>query len=394
MAGPMTWELVEDLGEAFGLVALLTGHPDTLAKGSTPTVRLFSAVPYQRGSFIVRAFSWLKYQIQAFFWLWSWPKEIPLLLFSNPPTLCWLGCLMSFLRGQRYAVMVHDIYPDVVINLGGFSERHLLFRLWRGLNRSAYECAEVVMTLGEHMASNLRKQFDPNKTKAKQIQVIYPWADTNRIKPLLKENNWFARKYGQVNKLSIMYSGNMGLGHDIETILGTARLLKENAKIHFLFIGAGPKWKLIDEYIEKENLKNSTLLPWQPEENLPFVLSTADIAFVSFEPGMEGLAIPSKAFYSMAAGSVILLISHGENELENIFREYKIDSKIIPGDVTRCVDLITNYCNNIDNLNFMREKSRRLSKALFSRELNSRKIVKILDSLGLTSSEQRKVRIT
>ena len=37
MAGPMTWELVEDLADRVGPVALLTGHPDTLSKPSSRT---------------------------------------------------------------------------------------------------------------------------------------------------------------------------------------------------------------------------------------------------------------------------------------------------------------------------------------------------------------------
>ena len=243
MAGPMTWELAEDLGKELGCVALLTGHPDTLAKGSTDSLRMFPAAPYQRGSFARRALSWLQYSVQAFFWLLRWPKSTPMLLFSNPPILCWLGSLMKLLRGQRYAVMVHDIYPDVLVRLSGFSEQHPLIRVWRGLNRMAYNRASVVMTLGEYMAANLEKQFDPARTPAGKVEIVYPWVDTDKIKPIPKEENWFAQKYGQVGKLTVMYSGNMGLGHDLETMVEAARLLQDEPDIHFMFIGAGPKWR-------------------------------------------------------------------------------------------------------------------------------------------------------
>ncbi len=160
MAGPMTWELAEDLGEALGSVAVLTGHPDTLAKGSTEKVALHPAPAYQRGSYPRRALSWVRYVARAFFWLWRWPKEVPILLFSNPPILCWLGLVMKRLRGQRYAVMVHDIYPNILVNLNGVSEKHPVIRVWFRLNRWAYENAQVVMTLGEYMAANLEKQFE------------------------------------------------------------------------------------------------------------------------------------------------------------------------------------------------------------------------------------------
>ena len=122
MAGPMTWELAEDAGEILGVVAVLTGHPDTLAKGGTDQVHLYPAADYQRGSFFRRGMSWLHYAVQAFFWLWRWPRHIPILMFSNPPILCWLGWLTRVLRGQSFSVMVHDIYPDVLYKLGSLSE--------------------------------------------------------------------------------------------------------------------------------------------------------------------------------------------------------------------------------------------------------------------------------
>lgn len=315
MAGPMTWELAEDLGKEMGCVALLTGHPDTLAKGSTEQVRMTAAPAYRRGSLIRRAISWLQYMARAFFWILRFPRTTPLLLFSNPPVLCWLGWWMRLLRGQKYAVMVHDIYPDVLVRLQGMPERHGIIRMWRWMNRHAYSQAQVVMTLGEYMAANLEKQFDSARTPAGKVEVVYPWVDTDKIKPMPKEENWFAQKYGQVGKLTVMYSGNMGLGHDIETMVEAARLLKDEPDIHFMFIGAGPKWRVVEETIERHGLSNVTLLGWQPEEVLPYSLACADVALVSLEPGIEGLAIPSKMVYSLASGSLINTISVENSEI-------------------------------------------------------------------------------
>jgi glycosyltransferase involved in cell wall biosynthesis len=318
MAGPMTWELAEDLGKELGCVAVFTGHPDTLAKGSTDSLLLFPAPPYQRGSFTRRALSWLHYTVLAFFWLCRWPARTPLLLFSNPPILCWLGMLMKLLRRQRYAVMVHDIYPDVLVRLNGFSEIHPLIRLWRGLNRLAYNQAAVVMTLGEYMAANLEKQFDPAATPAGKVEIVYPWVDTVRIKPIPKEENWFAQKYDQVGKLTVMYSGNMGFGHDVETMLEVVKQFQNNQyNVFFMFIGAGPKWQLIHDVIAKENLENVVLLPWQKEEHIPYSLACADLSFVSIEEGISGLAIPSKGIYHLASGSGIITLSNNRNELVN-----------------------------------------------------------------------------
>jgi len=315
MAGPMTWELAEDLSIELGQVALLTGHPDTLEKGSTDQLEMFPAPMYQRGSFARRGLSWFAYCWKAFFWLWRWPAKTPMLIFSNPPVLVWVAWLVQKLRKQPYAVMVHDIYPDVLVRLQGFSEQHLLIRIWRWLNRQAYQSARVVMTLGEYMAANLESQFDSSKTPAGKVEIVYPWVDTEKIHPIPKQENWFAQKYDQVGKLTVMYSGNMGLGHDIETMLEAARLLKDEPDIHFMFIGAGPKYKLVADLQKKYNLDNVTLLGWQPEEILPFSLATADISLVSLERGMEGYAIPSKAIYGLATGACYIVLASRNNEL-------------------------------------------------------------------------------
>ena len=382
MAGPMTWELAEDAGRILGHVAVLTGHPDTLAKGSTGQVRLYPAATYRRGSFFRRALSWLHYSWQAFFWLWRWPADIPVLLFSNPPILVWVGYLLCILRGQRYSVMVHDIYPDILVRLAGYSEGHLLIRLWRWLNRKAYENAESVMTLGELMAENLEKQFDSSRTHAGQVDVVYPWVDTDKIKPIPKEENWFARKYGQVGKLTVMYSGNMGLGHDIETMLEAARLLEGNPDIHFMFIGAGPKWGLVAETIKLENPPNITLLPWQPEEILPYSLACADVALVSLETGMENLAVPSKAIYAIGAGAYLILFASGENDLADWAERYGFGS-VLPPDARQVAETLARLQHSPDAFQEKQQQARQAAERIFSRKLNAPRLLQVVFTTSL-----------
>jgi len=379
----MTWDLAEDLGKALGPVALLTGHPDTLAKGSTPDVQLSAAAPYQRAGYARRALSWLHYLWQAFVWLWGWPAATPLLLFSNPPLLPWLGYLMRRLRSQRYTVMVHDVFPDSLVSLGILSGRHPVTYIWRRLNRLAYEHADAVMTLGEYMAANLKRQYDAQHTSAGRVEVVYPWADTEFIHPIPKGQNWFAQKHGQVGKLTLLYSGNMGISHDIETMLAAAHQLRNVSEVHFMFIGCGAKWGLAEETIRAEQLFNVTLLPWQSEEVLPYSLATADVTLVSLEKGIEGLAVPSKAVYAMAAGSGLLVLTHGENELASWVGRYQCGMTVEPGDVDELVQAVHCFLNDSDSLRACRQRARQAAERDFSRQANTRRIqLALVTSLG------------
>jgi colanic acid biosynthesis glycosyl transferase WcaI len=374
----MTWELAQDLSQRLGPLALLTGHPETLAKCGQGSISLFPSVPYDRATSLSRGLTWLLYMAHALIWLQRWPGHVPCLLFSNPPLLPWLGYVLRRWRHRPYAVMIHDIYPDVLVRLKGLSENSLMTRVWRWLNRVSYEQADAVMTLGDCMAATLAGQFDPTRTRACRLEIIYPWADTARLRPLPKAENWFARSQAQVGKLTVMYSGNMGLGHDIETMLNAARRLRPARDIHFMFIGAGPKWQTIDDYIRHEAPANVTLLPWQSEAVVPFSLATADVALVSLESGAEGLAFPSKALAAMAAGSALLGLSNTPSDLQVLIEQFHCGLNIKPGDVEGLVKAILTFHNNRTFITECRERARMAVEQHFGREQSVAKLFNCL----------------
>ncbi len=378
MAGPMTWELVEDLANSGWRVELLTGHPDTVVKGSRPNLTIHRSFRYRRGSMLKRSVCWLCYMAHAFFWLWRWSPSVPLLVFSNPPMLPWIAATMRRLRGSRFVVMVHDIYPELPIRMGKLKRDGWTARTWFRWNRWAYNSADEVLTLGEYMSKFVENQFDSSTTTSGRVQVIRPWADADRIKPIFKSENPFARKHGQAEKLTIMYSGNMGLGHDIETMLAATRIVTDE-KAHFMFIGAGPKWSLVDAAVRNGQLSNITLLPWLPEDEIPCSLATADIAMVSLETEVAGLAIPSKAFYSLAAGTPLIVISNPDTELAQIVQSHRCGWVIDPGDEQSLAAIVTEMLADADVLATLKGKARDTSLSIGARGKNSKQFVELLE---------------
>ncbi len=328
MAGPLTWELAVDAAARLGSVVLLTGHPDSLTKDAPPGLAVYRSVTYQRGSVVRRVSCWLAYVLHAFVWLWRWPASTPLLIFSNPPCGIWLARLMKCLRGTPYSVMVHDIYPDVIVASGLAKESSVIIRCWRRLNRAAYESATAVMTLGHHMAQVLSAQFDAGRTQLGRIHVVAPWADTEQLRPIPKLENWFAQEHGLTNKITVMYSGNMGLGHDLESILIAAERLSGDSRFHFVLIGAGPKWEMLNQARQTKQLDNVTVLGWQPESVIAHSLAAADLAIVSLERELTGLAVPSKAYSFLAAGAPLVVLCEPDCELADLVNEFDCGARI------------------------------------------------------------------
>jgi glycosyltransferase involved in cell wall biosynthesis len=370
MAGPLFRELAEDIALKWPPCQLYTGHHDTLKARQMDSLQVIAAPTYNRTSHAKRLLSWLHYWVYAFFrCLFSKKGTIIFIVF--PPFLGLITYFLKKIRKQRYIVLVYDIYPDTFINFGPLKETGIIARLWRRMNKLVWENAEVVFTIGYKMAENLESNFDSSKTTAGKVVVIPNWASTNWIQPVEKKENEFARKYDQVDKLTVMYSGNLGATHDIETILNTAKKLRNNESIHFMIIGEGAKKNLVEKFKSEENLGNLTVLSYQPEEVLPQSLTTADIAVITLDSGSEGLSVPSKTYYSMASGACLLGLCDSATEVARAIEKHECGILINPGDVGAMALAITNLLDDKESLKKYKDNSRSAAEKYYSRNNTS-----------------------
>lgn len=380
MAGPLFRELAEVLSEKWPYGLLYTGHQDTVKTKQTAYLKITSAPEYKRNSAVLRLLSWTRYLVCAFFRCLLLKKSTLLFIVPFPPFLDLMAYFFKRLRGQRYVVLIYDIYPNGLVNLGSLSENGLITKLWRKMNRLAWENADAVFTIGTRIGENLERMFDSSKTKAGKVIVIPNWANTDWIRPIPKHKNEFAQKYNQVNKLTVMYSGNLGQAHDIETILSAIKKLKNNNDIHFMIIGDGIKKNLVEQAKRRDKLDNLTVLPLQPENVLPQSLTTADIAIVTLGKGSEGLCIPSKTYYSMAAGAALIGLCEAQSEVADIITHHQCGTLVPPGDAERMVNAITELLADKEVLNNYRNNGRVAAEQFYSRN-NADQYIKILSSV-------------
>lgn len=386
MAGLLFRELAEDISKKWSPSLLFTGHPDTIKSEQATSLKIVAAPKYNRTTRVLRLLSWLRYLVSALFRCWLLPSNALLFLVPFPPGLGMIAYLFKRLRGQRYVVLIYDIYPDAFVRFSGLKESGLIVRLWHRLNRLIWENAEIVFTIGEAMAENLEQKFDASKTLPGKVVFIPNWASTDWIRPVPKDKNEFAKKHGQVGKLTVMYSGNLGQTHDIETILAAAKQLREHDSINFMIIGEGAKKNIVEKIKHQDGLDNLTVLPFQPEEILPASLPTADIAVITLDKGCEGLSVPSKTHYYMAAGSALLGICDKNSEVAQMINRHNCGFVVSPGDIDGMVNGILALAKDKTKLSRYRAKSRGAAERFYSR----RNANQYLDALSSVSSLQER----
>src|SRR5262249_25027190 len=134
--------------------------------------------------------------------------------------------------------------------------------------------------------------------------------------------------------------GNMGLCQNLDEILVTADLLKEQENIEFVMIGDGASKARLEACARDRGLKNVRFLPYQPLAELAHSLSAADLQLVPLDPRVTGCLVPSKLYGILAAGVPALVIADERSEASRVVREADAGRVVAPGDPAQLAEVI------------------------------------------------------
>ena len=382
MAGPLFRELAEGVAPFFPEGAiLLTGHPDTLAKAKNThhKLRIIEAPGYDRSSMFHRASSWFRYLVSSSSVIARSNREDLFLLVSNPPLLGGWFWLLTRLWRRSYTVLVYDIYPDILVNMGVVGRSNPVIWLWHHMNRVVYRDADAVVTLGKHMAHRLKSNYCQQEL---DVAVISPWADVHSITPISYHENPLSEEFNPQDKSIVLYSGNMGISHDIDSMLQAARSLAHREDILFLFIGAGECWQDAVDFKAVHSLTNIEVYPFQPEASLPYTMALASLSLVALDDGAEELMVPSKVFYYMASGSSVIGICKDENELRDVVEAADCGTCIPAGKPHQLADQIEYMIDDRSRLEQYQDNARKAALSNYSREAGVDQFISLFTAIG------------
>lgn len=318
--GYLTIDIANALIDKYSEVVLLYGSLKSMDIPLSDKIKHGRVLPYNRKSKLTRVFTWLVATVQIFVKLLFIYRKHEILYVTNPP----MSYFVSLLVRRRYSIVVYDIYPDALKNIG-LSEDNLIYRLWNKCNKILFGSANKVFTLSEGMQNSLLQY-----TSKEKICVIPNWSHLSDIKPVKKENNSFVRDMNLAGKFIVLYSGNIGYTHSLEVVVEAANILSENKEMVFLFIGDGAKKKKLEQMVRDYNLNNCIFLDWQPQSQLINTLSSADLSIVTLNDATAMLSVPSKTYNLMAVGSPLLAIANAHSELSKLIMNYKCGSCFDP----------------------------------------------------------------
>lgn len=310
--GYLTIDTVNAYATQYDEVVLITGRVGQSERMLNSSIKVEKIIAYNKASAIKRIMTWMIAFIQIFFLLALKFRKYEVVYVTNPP----VSYLASLILKRTFSVIVYDTYPDALRNIG-IRQGHWLYELWGKWNRKLFNKAKCVFTLSEGMALQISNYVDRSR-----IKVVPLWPASESFSPIKKEDNPFVLKHSLKDKFVVLYSGNMGYTHNVDTLVEVAEILRNKDKIHFLFIGDGKKKQEMMKVVKEKQLHNCSFMDYQPFDVLPYSLSSADLGVVTLNDETALTSVPSKTFNLLAVGAPLLCIAPENSEIARIVSKY------------------------------------------------------------------------
>jgi colanic acid biosynthesis glycosyl transferase WcaI len=231
------------------------------------------------------------------------------------------------LRGARSVLILHDLYPDVLVMTGLLRPTSIVTKAIHAANTLMFRALNTVVIIGRDMEHLLMRYKGMTRDK---MMFIPNWATLSPgVRPIVPGSFYRSRCS---RSFVVGLSGNLGFTHDPDVVFDAALLLQNDRSIHFLLSGWGMGFERLKARQAEAHLPNLTLIDRVPDEKLEEFLSAADIWIIPYRKNVAGVSAPSRFYNLLAVGRPVLIISEPDTEAALTVSENGLGWVVPPGD--------------------------------------------------------------
>jgi glycosyltransferase involved in cell wall biosynthesis len=280
---------------------------------------------FHNGKVPGRLFDFARFHLLALWRVFHLPRPDVVVCLTTPPFIGVVGLLLKAFLGCRYIQYEMDVYPDLLHLLQARTSKpwQRVWRAWvgrglEGLHRKLLRSADRVIVLGRCMREHIEHKGIPSE----KLALVSPWADPDEIHPLPPPLNAFRQEWKSSGRFVVVYAGNLGLAHDLDTLAGAIEQLNDGDGFQFVFVGGGRRMEELRRRLQGRG--HVLIRDYVDRKDLPQLLAAADLHLASQAAGTAGLIVPSKFYGILAAGVPTLYVGPPDSEIARTIREHPI----------------------------------------------------------------------
>lgn len=258
--------------------------------------------------------------------------DAEVILSANTPSIPQFR-LAKWCRKHRVRLVswVQDIYGLAAYRLASRKLPvigHAVGKYFIALDKASARYSDALVVIADDFGS----VFERWGIDAARIHTIHNWAPLENMPLRPRENAW-SRKHKLLPGLRFIYSGTLAMKHNPALLLELARVLHRDEVGELIVVseGAGVEWLV--EQAATEELNSLRCMGFQPFEELPDVLGSADVLVAILEADAGVFSVPSKVLSYLCAGRPLLLAVPNENLAAKIVVECGAGLVVQPTDI-------------------------------------------------------------
>jgi glycosyltransferase involved in cell wall biosynthesis len=321
-------------------VVVLSGSPGALPASQTgpgkPRVVAVKNRMAGKAALIRRGVSELLFVLRTFVALIRELKAGDVVLTVTAPfMLPYAVAAAARLRGARSALILHDLFPDVLVMAGLLKPGSIVAGAMRAANALMFRALNAVITIGRDAEAPLLSYSGMTRNK---IRFIPNWATLVAAPRPVTADNPFRKALSA--RFIVGLSGNLGFTHDPEIVFEAARLLKDEADIHFLLSGWGIGFERLKQLQAAFNLPNVSFVARVEDAELEAFLAAANLWIIPYRKDVAGVSVPSRFYNLLAVGRPVVLVSEPEAEAALTVVEDGLGWVVTPGRADQLAEAI------------------------------------------------------
>ncbi|MDA9430594.1 glycosyltransferase family 4 protein [Bradyrhizobium sp. CCBAU 51627] len=312
-------------------VVVLSGSPGALPASQTgadkPRVIAVKNRLAGKAALVRRGLSELLFALRIFVALLRRVRPGDVVLTVTAPfVLPYAAVAAAWVKGARSALIMHDLFPDVLVMSGLLKPRSIVAGAMRAANSLMFRALNAVITIGRDAERPLLSYAGMTRNK---IRFIPNWATlVPAARPVTPDNPF---RKGLAGRFIVGLSGNLGFTHDPEIVFEAARLLKDEPEIHFLLSGWGIGFERLKKLQAEANLANISFVARVEDSALEALLTAADLWIIPYRKDVAGVSVPSRFYNLLAVGRPVVLVSESEAEAALTVVEHGLGWVVTPG---------------------------------------------------------------
>jgi len=271
------------------------------------TVHRIWSVVNERKNVVQQLLFFLSFMVSSFIYMLSNPKRYDIVYVTSPPIFTGVsGYLLSKIFGAKFVFEVRDIWPDSAVNQTELDSEPVFLRFGKKLEMWLYHSADLIVPVTDAAETIIRVRSNGTPTS-----VIPNGVDVDLFENKPHPGEGMDETYDET-KFRVGYVGSLGVIHDLRTFVEAAKLCEDDPDIQFIIVGDGGRNNKLKEILEEFKPKNLDWLGLKKHEQVPYYISSFDIAVNPINPSQAFESIVTVKFYEyLACGVPVITCGKG-----------------------------------------------------------------------------------